>query len=351
MAPRIPQAKIEYAYKVDKGEAFGSAFSSAELIEKIKNEVAYLKDQQPVAVLTGSYVTIPVTCQILHIPLAWVVQSTWLPGFFAHGAGMTDSIRFAPLKKVADLAVLALINLWIRIGLLGALNKAARHFGVPGFQSIFDYWRGDLNLVAEPAEFSGAELPANYYFIGPLIARQDFPIPEAVKQIPHDQPLIYFAMGSSGTPQIIANIIESFAGKPYRVIAPVKAHLNKVSGVRVPANVIVTEWLPALQINKLVDLSVIHGGVGTVMTAAYAGKPVVGVGMQPEQVANLACLVRKGIAVRVPKSKHLAGAVQEAIQHQLHNEDAKRKAAAFAEIMETWDGPKMAAQLLYETFG
>ena len=35
-----------------------------------------------------------------------------------------------------------------------------------------------------------------------------------------------------------------------------------------------------------------------------AGKPVVGIGMQPEQVANIACLVRKGFAIRVPKSKN-----------------------------------------------
>lgn len=67
----------------------------------------------------------------------------------------------------------------------------------------------------------------------------------------------------------------------------------------------VIDWLPADEVNRLADLSLIHGGVGTVMTAAYAGKPVVGVGMQPEQSANLACLVRKGFAVRVPKSKAL----------------------------------------------
>lgn len=57
-------------------------------------------------------------------------------------------------------------------------------------------------------------------------------------------------------------------------------------------NVLVTDWLPALQVNKLADLSVIHGGIGTAMTAAFAGKPVVGVGIQPEQDANIACLVR-----------------------------------------------------------
>jgi UDP:flavonoid glycosyltransferase YjiC (YdhE family) len=188
--------------------------------------------------------------------------------------------------------------------------------------------------VAEPAEFTGVKLPEDYYYTGPLIARQNFPIPDDVKNIPHDKPIICFAMGSSGTPEIIAKIVESFEGKPYRVIAPVKFHLDKVPGVKIPSNVLATDWLPAHKVNKLADLSLIHGGIGTVMTAAFAGKPVVGVGMQPEQVANLACLVRKGFAIRVPKSRDPSRKIQEAIQALLNDDQAKRKAEAFSKVVE-----------------
>lgn len=351
MEPRLTQEKIEYLYKVDKGEKFGSGFTKDETIVRVENEKAYLEELQPTAVLTGSYVTIPLTCQIMKIPLVWTMQSTWLEDFFTHGAGMTDNITFKPVKKIADWGIFEFINLWMRIGIINVLNKVAKQYGVKGFPSIFDYWQGDFNMVAEPAEFTNAELAPNYYFIGPLIARQDFPIPEEIQNLPHDKPWIYFAMGSSGTPQIVANIVESFAGKPYRVIAPVKSHLDKVPAVNIPENVLVTDWLPALQVNKMVDLSVIHGGVGTVMTAAYAGKPVVGIGMQPEQDANIAALVRKGFAIRVPKSKDPSKKVQAAIAQLLNDEDAKQKAADFAKVMEKWDGPKLAADLLVEKFG
>ena len=350
MEPRLTVKQIEHIGKVDKGEKIGAALSTKEMITRVENEVAYLRQLRPAAVLTGSYMTIPVSCQVARIPLVWVIQSTWLPEFFAKGAGMTDKIKFRPAKTVADWAVLLFINGWIRIGFLNNLNKAARHFGVEGYRSIFDYWRGDVTMVAEPAEFTGVKLPPGYYYTGPLIARQDFPIPQEVSTIPHDKPIIYFAMGSSGTPEIVARIVESFAGKPYYVIAPVKAHLDKVANVKIPANVIVTDWLPALEVNRMADLSVIHGGIGTVMTAAYAGKPVVGVGMQPEQDANIAALVRKGFAIRVPKSRDPSPKVQEAIQQLLHDEDARRKAEAFSHIMERWDGPRMAAELLVEKF-
>ena len=351
LEPRLTPDKIEFIGKVDKGETFAAAFSQNEMIALIDNEIKYLSQVKPAAVITGSYMTIPVTCQVLHIPLVWVIQSTWLEDFFAKGAGMTDDIKSPLIKSVADWAILLFINFWIRYGFLNPVNQAAKHYGVQEYKSIFDYWRGDLTLVAEPAEFSGVRLPPNYFFTGPLIARQNFPIPEEVKNIPHDKPIIYFAMGSSGTPEIIANIIEGFNGKPYLVIAPVKNHLDKVSGVRIPSNVLVTDWLPAHEVNKIADLSLIHGGIGTVMTAALAGKPVVGIGMQPEQVANIACLVRKGFAIRVPKSLKSSDKVQAAIQLLLNDNEAKRKAEDFSEVMEQWDGPKMAANVLYEKFG
>jgi UDP:flavonoid glycosyltransferase YjiC (YdhE family) len=351
MEPRLTPEKIEYIGKVDKGEVFAPAFTNEEIKSRIENEMAALNPLQPAAVITGSYVTIPVTCRIMHIPLVWVIQSTWLKEFFSSGAGMTDTIKIKPAKKSADWLVLKFINFWVKNGFLNALNRVAKEYGVKGYPSIFDYWRGDITMVAEPAEFSGAKLPPNHYFTGPLIARQDFVIPEEVRNIPRDKPLIYFAMGSSGTPEIVAKIIESFEGKPYRVIAPVKFHLEKTPWVKVPSDVVVTDWLPAYQVNKMVDLTVIHGGIGTIMTAAYAGKPVVGMGMQPEQDANIACLVRKGFAIRVPKSKDPSKRIQAAIQALLNDQEAKAKAEAFSRIMEKWDGPKMAAELLYEKFG
>ena len=44
-----------------------------------------------------------------------------------------------------------------------------------GYRSIFDYWRGDVAIVAEPAEFSGVTLPPDHYYTGPLIARRILP--------------------------------------------------------------------------------------------------------------------------------------------------------------------------------
>jgi UDP:flavonoid glycosyltransferase YjiC (YdhE family) len=351
MEPRLTPEKIEFIGKVDRGEKFAPAFTDAEMMERVKNEIAVLKRLAPVAVITGSYATIPVSCRVANVPLVWVVQSTWLPDFFEHGAGMTDRIGPPFIKAIADRAILSFINFWIKIGFLNSVNRATKHFGVPGFKSIFEYWRGDITLVTEPSGFSGARLPPNHFFTGPLIPQGEFPLPDEVRNIPRDKPLIYFAMGSSGTPEIVANLIESFEGKPYRVIAAVKFQLSRIAKVQIPSNVLVTGWLPALEANRMADLAVIHGGVGTVMTAALAGRPVVGVGMQMEQVANLACLERLGFAIRVGKSRNPSRKVQGAIARLLNDKTAKAQAVAFAEIIAQWDGPRLATEKLVEHFG
>ena len=154
------------------------------MIERVQNEIAVLRKLNPAAVVTGSYPSIPVTCRVLKVPLVWVVQSTWLPEFFEHGAGMTDHVRPAPVKAVADRCIFAFIKFWIKHGFLNTVNRAAKHFGVPGYKSIFDYWRGDITLVAEPPGFSGAKLPPNHFFVGPLIPRRSFRCPSQSETCP-----------------------------------------------------------------------------------------------------------------------------------------------------------------------
>ena len=110
-------------------------------------------------------------------------------------------------------------------------------------------------------------------------------------------------------------------------------------------------WIPALKVNPLADISVIHGGQGTVYTACASGTPVVGVGMQPEQEANLECLVRKGIAIRIRKRRLTARGILSAIEKLLHDTEARRKALAFSEIVKSWNGAENAAKILAQRFG
>jgi UDP:flavonoid glycosyltransferase YjiC (YdhE family) len=168
--------------------------------------------------------------------------------------------------------------------------------------------------------------------------------------MPKDKPIVYFAMGSSGKPRLIADILEGFRDKPYRVIAPVASHINEMN-LEFPYNVIVTDFLPAHKVNPMADISVIHGGQNTVMNACLSGTPIVGVGMHPEQQANLDACVRKGFAIRLNKKRVTASAVLDAIDKLLQDAKAKEEVKKFQRELMKWDSLANAARFLYETFG
>ena len=125
---------------------------------------------------------------------------------------------------------------------------------------------------------------------------------------------------------------------------------QKHFNVRIPKNVLVTDWLPAHLVNPLAAVSVIHGGQGTVYNALASGTPVVGVGMQPEQEGNLECLVRHGVGIRIKKKRVTAQAVLEAVDKMLANPEAKRKAVALQNLVNRMDGPKGSAQFIVDRF-
>jgi len=353
LEPNLTPEKIEYLYKVDQGQKFGYFFSTREVEEQVKNEIALFQELKPIAVVTGFNFSSSISCRATRIPLIWLTHTTWMMQSMyntglASYVDMLDlpGIRLLPERLLTWISkkMLSLVNLIVR-----PYDKVAARYKLKPFKTMERLLEGDYNLAAEPEEFCELELPQTYHYIGPLIGRLDLPIPEDILNMPKDKPIIYFAMGSSGQPKVIAKIVEGFEGKPYRVIAPVKRLLQNLD-VKIPSNVILTDWLPAHKVNPMADISVIHGGIGTVMTACLAGTPVVGVSMQPEQEFNIDCLVRKGFALRIRKNSFTPEKLSNAIDKLLADKEAQRKAKEFQKVIQKWDDPSFIINFFKSTF-
>jgi UDP:flavonoid glycosyltransferase YjiC (YdhE family) len=169
-------------------------------------------------------------------------------------------------------------------------------------------------------------LPEGWYFSGPLFAHLRNPIPPEVDQLLSkiDTIKIYFAMGSSANRDILLKTLAAFAGLHVAVVAPIKSHLKP--GDRIPDNVLVTDWLPALEVTQRVDIAVIHGGQGTVQTTVSAGVPFVGIGMQPEQDLNIFLYQKFGNAVQLSRSKLTERKITEALQMIITDSKYRQKA-------------------------
>jgi UDP:flavonoid glycosyltransferase YjiC (YdhE family) len=232
-----------------------------------------------------------------------------------------------------------------------SFNILAKKYGLKEFDNFIEVLEGDHTLLADIPEWVGfSEVRPNLHYIGPLPLRLNREVPKEIMEMPKDKPIIYFAMGSSGKPGLIAEILEGFRDKPFNVIAPVEAHIKDMN-LDIPPNVIVTGFIPAHVVNPMADISVIHGGQNTVMNACLSGTPIVGVGMHPEQQANLDACVRKGFAIRLNKKSVTARDVLDAIDRLLQDPKAGEAVKTFQEELVKWDGPSNAARFLQETFG
>jgi len=356
LEPRLTPQAIQKLYAFDHGHWIGAPYSLEAVRQMVLGELELFKRIKPVAVVTGTHPSNCISCPVAQIPLVCIVQS---------GMALNTAARRGRLKNLDVLDTVPIR--WLPAGIRSKLsewlldivlkvaarpfNQLAGEYGVKPIHHLEDFFLAGYHLlVTEPSGFSDPVFPSKAHFVGPLIAHLDAALPEEVLNLPRDLPLIYFTMGSTGHPDIVARIIEGFKGKPYRVIAPVKDLLGQQT-VQIPENVLVTGLLPALEVNRLADIAVIHGGIGTIMIACLAGKPVVGIAMSPEQLINLENLVAKGFAIRISKRELNTTNLCQTIDRLLADPVARQKALAYQVEVEKWDSQKLIRDYFCATFG
>lgn len=399
LQPSMTPALSQRMFEIEHLDKIGFLVRERELVVRLKSEMALLEKIKPKAIVTGFIHSTAISSQVFGIPLVWVTPVTLTRPYFEAGLGVwPDVVDCAVTRALPD----RLLNWWTNrstttsAALFIPFNRQCRRLGLPRFKSFPHMLETGYTLLSDIPQMAGlAELPPRFHYVGPFITRLKGEIPEEIQDLPRDKPIIYFAMGSSGNPEIIYEVLKSFAGTPYQVIAPLlhllkgkrassddfteetgldpsggsaagnprleenpdpsaelarELSLEYLPNLGLPPNVLLTGWLPAHKVNPLADLSIIHGGQGTVYNALMGGAPIVGVGMQPEQEANLECLVRKNIAIRIRKKRVSGQAIQEAVQKMINNQQAREACRSLGSEVAKWDGPSNTAKFLVEKF-
>ena len=357
MEPRLTDKQLRHVRKALSGETLNTVgyFTAEEMQPRVDNEIRLFNEIKPACVLTGWCQSVMISTRVAGVPFVNVLHSTSITEYYKAGLqSWPDRSKFAVLSWFFTEEQL---NKWVSRLILRMklpakpFNTLAKKYGLKEFNNFIEVLEGDYTLLADIPEWVGlSELRPNLHHIGPLPLRLESDIPNQIREMPRDKPIIYFAMGSSGKPGLIADIIEGFSHKPYRVIAPVKYNVTDMD-LEIPSNVIVTDFLPAHKVNPMADVSVIHGGQNTVMNACLSGTPIVGIGMHPEQQANLDACARKGFAIRLNKKRVTASDVLDAIDKLLNDAKAKEEIIKFQQALMEWDGPANAAKFLCDRFG
>jgi UDP:flavonoid glycosyltransferase YjiC (YdhE family) len=332
-------------------------FAEGELVAMVDSELAAFRDFRADGVYCGLNLSSMISAPAARLPTVTLVPAALCPAFFERGmASFPDAMnRRAWLRWLVPAGFKrALIN---RI-MLGDSARAsatifnrvrARH----GLAPIFNYTalvRGDLTLLPDLPELSGlpAEaLPPGYRYCGPIFARLDLPVPDAVTQVFANPGLkVFCAMGSSGSAELLKIVVAALRASPdYNVVCATTSIAAPEELGASSQRFFATRLLPAPRISELADVVVSHGGQGTVQTAMWAGTPVVGIGFQWEQQANLDAIAGAGAGLRIPIYSVTPARVRAAVE-TARTPAYARCARGLRETIRASDGAAYAAELM-----
>ena len=352
VTPTYTEEQVRELMKFDQLEKFGDPFSDDWLVLHVLHEERAYAARRVSLVVTGFNVPCALSARKAHVPLVYIIPGTALPAYFEAGlATFPDTFENALTRALPGRWKDRLTN-WVmlrsKVG-TDVFNRVARRSGLPSFPSTLSLWMGDYTLASDVREAlelpPEVDLPEEDY-TGPLLARLGIPLSEAVRaHLERPGRSLYFAMGSSGNKEIYLRALRALARTRYNVVAAYTTILREEELPPVGDNVLLEKFVPAELVNERVDLAVLHGGQGTFYTAAYSGRPVVGIPMQFEQQYNIDILVRNGSAIRISKRHFREEALLGAIDKILADYDRYRASAeALAKRLPVVDGAQRGAE-------
>jgi len=208
-------------------------------------------------------------------------------------------------------------------------------------QNLFGMLSADLTLVNDLSCFyRGLAMPDRFVLTGPLDlsastrADVDPAIVSVFRRQRPDQVNLFCTMGSSAREGFLLEAVHAIASLPAeqfhavvlvpKAICPLERVAPLVAGR--PNTFVTDEFVPARQVNAMADLTICHGGQGTIQASLAAGCPVVGFAMQPEQQINLDNVAAAGAGIRIA-SVRWKGAVIARTIREVAGDSRYQKAA------------------------
>jgi UDP:flavonoid glycosyltransferase YjiC (YdhE family) len=349
-------------YKRIRENVKGQLYPPDFVKEAIKNEIEAFKQTNVKMIVSVHNYLSTISARAVGIPL---VSITTGPGSFHYS--IPDEYENYFTRPIPQKIKVKIFN-WAfprMKGHLKSFNAEAKRYGVNPLKSAYDLFYGDITLLTSFPEFINVfpnqqHFPSEDYvgiisfdnlFKNKIPLKNQAEIEDSIKKhLDSKQRSILLTMGSSGEKNLFLKILKTLNKTPYRIIAVYTNILKENEMPELNENILLLKYVPSISdLHKQVDLSIIHGGQGTVYTAAYAGKPVIGFPMQFEQHLNLEKMVGHGTGLLLSKRFFKEQELIKAIESIFENyEFFLQNSETLAQTLSKPEGAKKAAQRIFE---
>lgn len=296
--------------KIKEEKLFFIIYNEELITSFIEEEVKGFR-QEGVKLLISSFnFSVNVSARILNIPSINLASGTVIPPYYRSGS-VTFPENFE--NKFTKILPSFLKNQIARFVLLNNrlmvkdFNKIAKKYDVKPFKTFNEIILGDITFVCDDINFLGIQATKKFpekNFIGPIYGgffdKEEDKVDEDIKKhLERPGKSILLIMGTTRDKNLFRQIVETLNQTDYNIII-VYTTIDKNTLPKTKENILLKQFIKSpMLVHKMVDLSIIHGGRGTIYTAAYSGKPIIGIPMFIEHQYNIDNIVRNGAGIRV----------------------------------------------------
>jgi len=351
---------IDRLWKASRLETLRNPYSTQDILDHVEGEISAYKKTSIKLIVSTNNTTCVISARVLKIPLIFV-RSRFNP-------------QFTYYPEDAEILFTHILPEWLKLKILNWYFPHAKHY-LPPFVKVAKKYhvtppktghaltKGDYTFYTDfqqLANIKDDKHSPDEYYIGPIffdeLIKKNIEKNEVVaqeeaihKHLKRKGRSILISLGSSGTREMFIKMLELLNNTDYTVIGVFTSILKDDELPAFNENILLRKFVPSLEkIFTLVDLAIIHGGQGTVYTAAYAGKPVIGFPMLLEQHSNLEMLARQGMA-KIASRKSIEKNLLPMIKDIFDNYDEYlTKAQSLSKRLPKPDGDRIAAHLIYQ---
>lgn len=330
--PIMSDAEAEQIMALDQGRGVRHPFTTDMVRRRVTAELAAIRDFNADAVVIGSNLTMLLSARIAGVPIFYARPYAYSSTYFSKKPVGGELAAPGWLRAVAR--VLSYKP--------ASFTRVAREHGLRLPHRTVDMLSADVNLICSLfTQLRGDSLVEPDVGVGPIYYRAPGELPQIVHE-PRERPLIYVGMGSSGSADILVQVLRQLSAAPVDVLVGGGVQLSDTS--KLGSNIHFAGTIPAHLLAGHIDASITHGGEGTVQTACLAGVPFAGIAMQAEQSWNIEECVRYGNALRFTKNDVRRGNMRDILDRLLSDEGMRARARQLGEAMRTMDGAALAVE-------
>lgn len=334
--PIMSDAEAEQIMALDQGRGVRHPFTTDMVRRRVAAELAAIRDFKADAVVIGSNLTMLLSARIAGVPIFYARPYAYSSTYFSKKPVGGELAAPGWLRAVAQVFSYK----------PASFTRVAREHGLRLPRRTVDMLSADVNLICSLfTQLRGDSLVDPDVGVGPIYYRAPGELPQIVRE-PRKRPLVYVGMGSSGSADILAQVLQQLSAAPVDVLVGGGVQLldTGLLGNNIHFAGTVPGTIPAHLLAGHIDASITHGGEGTVQTACLAGVPFAGIAMQAEQSWNIEECVRYGNALRFTKNDVRRGNMRDILDRLLSDEGMRAKARQLGEAMRTMDGAVLAVE-------